>query len=133
MAQEHVELVRKLFEAHNLGGVEATLPLLPSDVRMYTAPEFIEDPLYRGHDGVRKVDALFADNFDEWGWELLEVRDAGDRAVAFLEMKGRIKDSGVPIRMTLVMVASDFRGGTVGELRFFGSLQDANEAVGLAE
>jgi hypothetical protein len=36
-------------------------------------------------------------------------------------MKGAIKHSGVPVRMTQGMVAADFREDTVGEVRFFNS------------
>jgi ketosteroid isomerase-like protein len=130
MSQEHVELVRTVFAAHSAGGIDAVLPFYASDIRMYPGREWIEEPVYHGHDGVRTLDALFVENFEDWGWEVHDIRDAGDRVVALVEMKGAIKHSGVPVRMTQGMVAADFRGDTVGEVRFFNSWQEALQAAG---
>jgi hypothetical protein len=46
---------------------------------------------------------------------------------------GQIKDSGVPIRQAFGVVYSDFRDGMTGEVRYFTSLPQALEAVGLSE
>jgi ketosteroid isomerase-like protein len=132
MSQEHVELLRKSFEAFNVGGIEALLPFCPPDVVWYSVAEWLEDPVYRGHDGARKLVGAFTDNFDDWGWEVHEIRDVGSRVVAHVEMTGRIKDSGVPIRQTMGLVSADFRDGTIGEARFFITWQQALESVGLA-
>jgi ketosteroid isomerase-like protein len=133
MSQDNVELVRKVFDAHAAGGIEAVLPFYASDVRMYPGPEWVEDPVYHGHDGVRTLDAEFVENFDDWGWEVHDLRDAGDRIVALVEMKGTIKHSDVPIRFAQGIVAADFRGDTVGELRFFNSWREALGAAGVAD
>jgi ketosteroid isomerase-like protein len=132
MSEEHVELVRGLFEAHRTGGIEAVLPSYPNDVVVLPGPEWIEDAVYHGHDGMRKLEASFADNFDAWGWEVHEIRDLGDRVVALVEMTGRIKGSGVAIRAPQGIVLSDFRGDQVGEVRFFGTWQEALKAVRLS-
>ena len=133
MSQDNVELVQRAFDAFSVGGVEAALPFYSRDVVMYSVPEWPEDPLYRGHDGARKLTGAWTDNFDEWGWEVHELRDVGTGVVALVEMTGGIKDSGVPIRQPVGIVCSDFRDGTVGEFRFFLTWQAALEAVGLAE
>jgi ketosteroid isomerase-like protein len=133
MSQENVELMRKSFEAFSVGGVEALLPFCAPDVVWYSAAEWVEDPVYRGHDGVRKLTAAFTDNFDDWGWEVHEIRDVGTQVVTLVEMIGRIKDSGVPIRQPFGLVSSDFRDDTCGETRFFTTWQQALEAAGLRE
>ncbi|HEY4428051.1 MAG TPA: nuclear transport factor 2 family protein [Solirubrobacteraceae bacterium] len=133
MSQENVELARKLFEAHRAGGIDAVLPFYPSDVRMSPGRNWVEEPVYHGHEGVRTLNGLFAENFDDWGWVVHEIRDAGDQVVALVEMTGRIKGSGVPVSTRQGIVASDFRAGTVADLRFFDSWEEALEAVGLEE
>jgi ketosteroid isomerase-like protein len=131
MSQENVELTRKLFAAHRAEGIDAVLPFYSSDVRMSPGQNWMEEPVYHGHEGVRTLDGLFAQNFDDWGWVVREIRDAGDQVVALVEMTGRIKGSGVPISMRQGMVASDFRGGTVADVRFFDSWHEALKAAGL--
>ena len=34
---------------------------------------------YRGHDGIREMFAELDDVFSEWGWEVLELVDRGER------------------------------------------------------
>jgi ketosteroid isomerase-like protein len=131
LALEHVELVRHVFDAHRARGIEAVLPSYTDDVTMRLGAGWIEDDIYQGHDAVRKLDALWATNFDEWSWEVHEIRDAGDRVVAFVEMTGQIRGSRQPVRMAQVLVASDFRGGKIGEVRFFNTFQEAQDAMGL--
>jgi len=133
MSQENVEVVRKSLEAFNLGGIEALLRLTPPDCVWYPVAEWLEDPVYRGHDGARKLVAAFTDNFDDWGWEVHEIRDAGTRVVSLTEMTGRIKETGVPISQAIGIVSSDFRDGLAGEVRFFLTWQQALKVVGLSE
>jgi ketosteroid isomerase-like protein len=133
MPRANVEIVRKSFEAFRVGGIEGLLPFLPPDVVWYSVPEWVEDPLYRGHDGARKLIAAFTENFDDWAWEVPEVRDAGERVAVLAEMTGRIKDSCATVRQRIGIVNSDFRDGKAGETRFFLSWQEALEAAGLTE
>jgi len=131
MSQENVDLVRKAYDALN-GGIEGLLPFHPPDVVMYSIAEWPDDPVYRGHDGVRKLTAAWTDNFDNWGFEVHEIREEGNRVLAHAEMTGRIKDTGIPIRQPLSAVFSNFREGMIGEVRFFLTWQEALKAVGLA-
>ena len=133
MSRENVELVRDAFQAFGKGGVEAALPFFSSDCVWYTTDRWLEGPAYRGHDGLRELAAGFAENFDRWGYELQDVRDAGDRVVALAEMTGQIKNSGSPISQPLGLVVSNFRDGTQGEVRAFPSWSEALAATGLAE
>jgi ketosteroid isomerase-like protein len=133
MSRENVEAVRVAWDAFDRGGVEALLRLLPQDVVWYPVEEWLEDPVYHGHDGARNLIAAFTANFDDWGWEVQELRDAGTRVVSLVDMIGRIKPSGVPIRQPMGVVHSDIRDGMLGEARFFLTWQQALEAVGLSE
>jgi ketosteroid isomerase-like protein len=133
MSQENTELVRRAFEAANVGGVEAALAFYPPDVVFYPIAAWAEDAEYRGHDGVRELNAIFTNAFEDFAWDVREVRDAGGRVLVLTDMTGRIKGSAAPIRERYAIVCTDFRDGTFGEVRFFQTWHEALEAVGLAD
>src|SRR5450755_3306505 len=119
MSQENVELVKRGYAAFAAGGVEALVVLFAPDVLMYPFPEWVEQSEYRGYDGVRKIMAVWIENFDDFTLEVCEVRDLGDRVLMLGATAGRIKGSGVPIQQPLGTVFSDFRDGKIGETRNF--------------
>jgi ketosteroid isomerase-like protein len=133
MSRENVEVVRKSFEAFSVGGVEAVIPFYLPDVVWYMTDRWIEDSVYRGHDGIRRLTAVFTDNFDDYAWEVHEIPDAQSGVVVLAEMIGRIKNSGSPVREPLGLVVSDFHDGKVGQVRAFPTWQVTLAAVGLRE
>jgi ketosteroid isomerase-like protein len=133
MSQDNVEIVRKGFEALATRGVEAALEFAAPDGVWYTAPEWPEASEYRGHDGLRFLFSVFADNFDDWTVDVVELRDAGDSVVALIEHGGKIKGTDVPIHQPMGNVYSDFRQGQVGRARFFQTWREALEAAGLSK
>ena len=120
-------------EAHAVGGIEAALAFYAPDFAWYTGPGWVEDDVYRGHDGARRLDAVFFGNFEDYALELHEIRAVGERVLALYAAIGRIKGSGATVRQPVGMVVSNFREGAIGEVRSFFSWKEAREAVGLAE
>jgi ketosteroid isomerase-like protein len=133
MSQENVEVVRKSFEAHRAHGIEGSLPFYAPDFVWDTGPDWIEDRLYRGHDGARRLDAIFRESFEDYALAVHEIRAIGVRVLALYEATGRIKDSGLPIRQPIGLVLSDFHDGMIGKVRSFFTWSEALEAVGLAQ
>jgi ketosteroid isomerase-like protein len=131
MSIEQIELARQTFQAFRTDGVEAALPFLALDVVWYTTDRWIEESAYRGHDGIRRLNAAFDDSFDDWTYEVHDFRDAHDRVVVRAEMTGRIKNSGQGISQPLGLVVSRFGRGTIGEIRAFPTWRRALEAAGL--
>jgi ketosteroid isomerase-like protein len=82
---------------------------------------------------MRRLEAAFSDNFDDFRYEVRDIRDAHDRVVALVDMIGRIKPSGVEVSQRLGFVVSGFSDGRFREVRAYPSWPDALEAVGLAE
>jgi ketosteroid isomerase-like protein len=68
--------------------------------------------------------AIWMRSFDDDTAELREVRDEGDRVVCLAEQIGKIEGTKAPVRQRLAIVCSDFRDGTIGEMRFFRSSQE---------
>jgi ketosteroid isomerase-like protein len=132
MSRENLELVRKTVELFGAGGTEALLACYATDVIVYSVPGWVEDPVYRGHDGIRRLMALWTENFDDIAFDLHEIRESQERVLALFELTGSIKGSGVPIRQPFGAVSADFRDGRIGEIRFFLGWDDALKAVGLA-
>lgn len=133
MSQENLELVRRGFESYSTGGVDALLEFAAEDGVWRTAPEFIDSPEYRGHDGLRSLFSVFTDNFDDWDIELIELHDAGDSVVALIEHGGMIKGTDTPIRQPMGVVFSDFRHGKAGRFNAFETWREALRAADLAE
>jgi ketosteroid isomerase-like protein len=133
MSQENVEIARKSFEAHSAGGIEAALAFYSSDLVWDAGPEWVEDRVYRGQDGARRLDAVFIESFEDYALTLHEIRAVGEQVLALYEATGRIKDSGLPIRQPIGIVLSDIHDGAIGRVHSFFSWKEAVEAVGRAK
>jgi ketosteroid isomerase-like protein len=133
MSQENVELVLGAFRTLDAEGLEAALAFFAPDCVWYTTDRWLEGSAYRGHEGMRHLNAAFTENFDDWGWNVRDTRDADDRVIALAEMMGQIKGSGAKVSQPLGLVVSDFHDGTFGEIRACASWREALEAVGLSE
>ena len=134
MSQANVEVVRKAVDAWNSGGVEAVLAFYPEDVVWYPFPDAPENASgFHGHDGIRELMGGWSDGFDDYTVVTDEIRDLGDTVVALGEMVGVMKDSNATVRQPMGSVVTDFRGGRIGETRFFLSWEATLEAVGLSE
>jgi ketosteroid isomerase-like protein len=133
MSQENAEVVRDAFRTFDAEGIEAALAFYAPDCVWYPTDRWLEGSAYRGHDGMRRLQAAFTENFDEFRFEVHDIRDAQDRVVALIDMTGRIKHSGANISQRLGFVVSGFRDGTFRDVRAFPSWHEALEAVGLSE
>ena len=133
MSQQNVDLVRQAFAVRDSDGVEAALRLFASDVAWYTSEQWLEGAVYRGHEGLRTVEAMWTANIDDWAWRVHDIREAGDRVVALSEMTGRTKRSGVPVSRRVGLVVSDIHDGLLGAVRVYSSWREALEAVGLED
>jgi ketosteroid isomerase-like protein len=130
--QANVELVGKSFEAHRTGGIAAALRFYAPDFVWYPGPGWVEDDVYRGHDGARRLNAIFLENFEDYVLAVHEIRAVGDRVLALYEATGRIKGSGLPIRQPIGIVLSRFHDEMISEVRSFFSWREALETVGLS-
>jgi ketosteroid isomerase-like protein len=119
MSHANVELCRKAIEAANVGS-EAVAAFYTTDAVLIPPEDWIEDVDYRGRDGVRRLNAIWAENFDEYVLKAHEFRELpGERVLTRLDITGRIKGSTVPINQPMTAINSDFREGLIGMTRFF--------------
>lgn len=132
MSQANVELVGRAFAAYGAGGVEAVLPFYAEDVVWFAASEWPEDAAYQGYAAVRRQDADWHASFEDYGWEVHEIRDVQDRVLVLAEMTGRTRDTSMLVRQQVGLVAG-FRGEKIAEVRAFNTWQEALDAVGATE
>jgi ketosteroid isomerase-like protein len=132
VSQENVTVVRDAFRTFDTQGIDAALSFFGHDFVWYTTDRWVDGSAYRGHDGMRRLTAAFTENFSDFHFEVGDIRDAQDRAVALIRVTGRIKGSESPISQPVGLVVSDFRSGTFWEVRAFATWDEALKAVGLA-
>src|SRR5829696_7090772 len=120
MSQENVEAFRRGMAAFNERDFDAIDNLVTEDFEFipYLAA-LVETTTYRGRAGLRQYgeDA-------EAAWENIEgrvdeIRDLGDRVIAFGELRGRGRGSGLEARVPLAWVA-DFHQGKISRLQSYG-------------
>jgi ketosteroid isomerase-like protein len=133
MSEQNVEIVRNAFHTFGTEGVDAALAFFAPDVVWYPIDRWLDGSTYRGHDGIRTLSAAFSENFDDFHYDVHDIRDAQDRVVALVDMTGRIQHSDSEVSQRRAFVISGFVDGTFGEVRTFPNWSDALEAVGLAE
>jgi hypothetical protein len=116
-----------------MAGIESLLVFYAPDVVCYPAEGWVEESVCHGHEGIRKLSAVWAESMDDVGLSVKEVRDMHERVLILAELTGRAKDSGAPARQPFGVVNSDLRDdGAVGEVRFFRTWREALDAVGLS-
>jgi ketosteroid isomerase-like protein len=133
LSKENVTIVGLAFRAFNTEGIDVALSFFGPDFVWYTTDRWVDSAAYRGHDGMRSLTAAFTENFDDFRFEVCDLRDAKDRVIALIHMIGRIKGSESPISQPAGLVVSDFRSGTFGEVRAFATWDEALKAAGVAE
>jgi ketosteroid isomerase-like protein len=133
MSEENVETVRRTFEAFSDGGIDAALEYCDPEIEWWAPPEWLEDRLYRGHEGVRELTAFWTQQFDELQLEPERFIDlGGDHVLALIHQSGRIRGSSDRIEQPFGYLA-DIGNGKLTQVHAYFSWEAALEAAGLSE
>jgi ketosteroid isomerase-like protein len=127
VSQESADTFSQAVEAFNRGGIEAALEHFDDEIEWWTPSDWLEDPVYRGHDGMRELVAYWNQAFDEFRLELVRTIDAGDQAVALAYQRGRMKGTADPIEQQLSYVA-EAHGGKLRQVWVYLSWEEGLEA-----
>jgi len=126
----NVEVVRATLEAFNREGVEGALPYFHPEVEWLGPPEWLEKHLYKGHDGIREIAAVWEESFDEFRLDLEHVIDAGgNHVVALVHQRGVIK-GGSPIEQR-IGYDWEVRDGKGMRVQVYFSWEEALQAAGV--
>ena len=132
MSEENVEVMRDTLETFNRDGVEAALRYFDTDIEWVGPPEWLEDHLYKGHDGLRRLASQWAQNIDEYHLSPERFIDTGAEIVVLLSARGRIKGSATPIEQEVSWVCQ-VRNGKTAHVQVYFSWEEGLEAAGLSE
>ncbi len=105
---------------------------LDPEVEWYSALSGMGSEVYRGVEGVHELVRDMGEVFTSWTFEVSDIRDLGDRALALGRLYTRGHESGVETEVSFNQLL-DFKGGKVMRVRSFLDSEEALEAVGLSE
>jgi uncharacterized protein len=134
MSKEHVDAVRRSFDAWNRRDFDAWIELTHPEIEWVSelAAHFEgSGAAFRGRDGMRRY-------WDEWHalWdvaiELTDVRDLGETVIAIAQVRARGEVSGVGLEQPIAYVI-EFEDGLARRARSYFDTREALEAVGLSE
>ena len=134
MSEENVEIYRRHVAAFNDDDLDAIADLITEDFEFipYLAAVVEKTTTYRGRDGLRQYREHAGSAWENIQVRVDEIRDLGDRAIAFGEIRGRGSGSGLETRVPLAWVA-DFHQGKMSRLQSYRNATEALEAAGLSE
>ncbi len=138
MSRANLETVQRLIEAHERRDFDAVFDLYDPQV-VYRTDGFDDrllalgiDPIYVGHEGVRKFWREWLAAWETIDFEYQEFIDAGDRVLVVLSARLRGRTSGVELNLPSYVQMWTVRKGKVLEMEFFPSRAEALEIVGLS-
>ena len=136
MSRENVEIVRAAHQAWQRDDLEAWLAMIDPDVEWLTAVErgvAGSTSVYRGHDGMRELWALWRTEVEDFWIETEEIRDLGrDRVLHLAHIRFRGRASGIVVESQVALVQT-LRGGKIARSMDYLSHREALEAAGLRE
>jgi len=133
MSRENVEIMRRAIKAFSDEGVDAALEYCDPEIEWWAPPEWLEDRLYKGHEGVRELAAFWSQQFDQYQLDREKFIDLGDdQVLALLHQRGRIKGSRNRIEQPIGYIAH-IREGKLTEVHVYFSWEATLEAAGLRE
>ena len=132
MSQENLEIIRRQNEAFNRGG-DDWVEFYDSEAELHMPPGgWFDDPVYTGHDGIKRAAALWTEAVSEYHWEIAKLIDAGDCVVGLYRFHSRVTEGGAWLEPPLAAIFDLRQGKIVRALTYF-SWDEALKAAGLEE
>lgn len=123
-------IARDAYAAFARGGIEAILEFAHPEIEWHMWEHFAGKPtVFRGHDGVRKVQSIFDDNIDDFWVEPLEFIEVGDHVLVPVRLHGKGKGTDQPVEFELVHVWTA-RDGKAIRLDAHGTKEEALRFIG---
>jgi ketosteroid isomerase-like protein len=124
---------REGMEAYSRGDYDAALVGFHPDIEWSAETDLVPDAgIYRGHEGVRRFWAEWAEVIEGMTLEIQECTAVDDEWVlAVTRSSGRGAASGVAVESGTFAQLAQFRDGEVVRVRLFGDVRHARAAAGL--
>jgi ketosteroid isomerase-like protein len=133
MSQENVEIVRAMYEVANSGDkLDAEFHVLALDVEFHVSGAFPDlDPVYRGHEGVKKLNEALNEPWVTLSLDPERFIDAGSRVLVLSQFHARGRD-GMEMTRHLANLWT-VHDGQIVRMDAFPDQASGLEAVGLSE
>src|SRR5437763_11565052 len=106
-----------MIETFNREGAEAALGFAAHpEVVAHTAPEWPGQRVHEGRESSRELLDDFTEQFDEYRWDVDQVRETGDRVLTLVHHSGRTGDSWIKQEFAAIWRLED---GLLVELWFY--------------
>ena len=132
VSQENREAFRRVIEAYNRRDVEALLRELDTEIEWRPVLPVVlggDATVYRGHDGVRRLQGDLDEVLAERRMDFSEIHEAGDLVVATGSLRIRGKSSGALSESPFGCVA-ELRNGKAIRIQTYLDPTDALEHLG---
>ena len=129
MSEENVEIVRTMLDAWDKHGIDATRDAFDPDVELVDLQSAMGmQDRGRGPDELDRMAKQWAEIFDDWGLEILDLVDLGGEFVmAEVRFDGVGRDSGAPVSNRQFEIYR-LIGGKIVEIRV--GFNDRDDALG---
>jgi ketosteroid isomerase-like protein len=131
MSEQTVERLRAGYGAWNRGELDQFVGEFDPNAKLYLFDVALQEVVYSGREGVRKVFEDLMESFEYVRFEPTELRDTGDRVFVAIDARFRGRTSGAEVADEQFHVWT-FQGDSVTELRTYVEREPALEAAGLA-
>jgi ketosteroid isomerase-like protein len=133
MSHENVKIVRAMYETAISGKqLDARFEFLAPDVEFHLSGVFPDlEPVYRGHEGVRKLNEQLNEPWEELSLDPERFIDIGSRVLVLSHFHATGRD-GMEVRLSFAHLWT-LRKGQIVRADAFSDQQEALEAVGLSE
>ena len=91
-------------------------------------PQWPEDPVYYGHEGIKKLGAHWMELFEDYALNAETTEDLGDRILVLGTQSGRARGSGIEIAQELGFIFH-VREGLFQRVDTFASWDEATAAA----
>jgi ketosteroid isomerase-like protein len=118
VSQGDTALLKRFYEAINLGDVDAVLELCDQDVEVYMAPDVVAAIAPRGHRDVGEYLRGWFDSWHEYRPEPEDFVSAGGQVIALVSLRARGKGSRFQIEEQIADVF-EMEGGKISKLRLY--------------
>lgn len=133
MSRENVEVVRAMYEVANAGDeLDANFALLAPEVEFHVSGAFPDlDSVYRGHEGMRKLNEALNEPWASLSLEPVEFIDTGSDVLVLSQFRAVGRD-GMEVQRELANLWT-VRDGLILRMQAFPDHDSALEATGLSE